>query len=124
MNSSKVITYLNAFAPVIIWAAVIFFLSAQEMLPGFTLSIPDFLLKKTGHIIVYALLYFLTLRGFKKVGRSIHHSWHISIVICLLYAVLDEFHQSTVPGRTATVRDVGFDLLGVGLAFLYKFKYI
>ncbi|KUK79466.1 MAG: Acetobutylicum phosphotransbutyrylase [Microgenomates bacterium 39_7] len=124
MSSSKVLTYLDAFAPVIIWAAIIFFLSAQEMLPGFTLSVPDFLLKKTGHISVYAFLYLLTLRGFQKVGRPVHYSWHISIAICFLYAILDELHQSTVPGRTATVRDVGFDLLGVSLAFLYKFRYI
>lgn len=124
MSNSKVLTCFSAFTPVMVWAAIIFYLSAQEMLPGFTLSIPDFLLKKTGHILVYAILYLLTLRGFERVGRPIDNSWHISIIICLLYAILDEFHQSTVPGRTATVRDVGFDLLGVSLAFLYKFRYI
>lgn len=34
----------------------------------------------------------------------------------LLYAFADEYHQSFVSGRTATVRDVGFDFAGIVLA--------
>jgi VanZ family protein len=38
--------------------------------------------------------------------------------------VLDELHQSTVTGRTATLIDVGFDFAGASLVALRKFNYI
>lgn len=37
-------------------------------------------------------------------------------LFCALVAASDEFHQSFVPGRTPSVRDVGIDLLGALLA--------
>lgn len=124
MNRSSALNHIKAFVPALAWAGVIFFLSSQEMLPGLTLSAPDFILKKTGHVLVYAVLYLLVLDGFNKIGKPPHQSWHIAAIICLLYAISDEIHQSTVPGRTATARDVGFDMLGISLAFLFKFNYI
>lgn len=45
--------------------------------------------------------------------------------ICLFYAVLDEFHQIYVPGRTSSVRDVLIDFAGslIGMAFYYIVHY-
>lgn len=37
----------------------------------------------------------------------------LSLLVGLLYASLDEFHQSFVPGRTAAITDVLIDTLGV-----------
>jgi len=34
------------------------------------------------------------------------------LLVCGVYAVSDEFHQSFVPSRTATARDVGIDAAG------------
>ena len=42
----------------------------------------------------------------------------IAIVVALAYAVSDEWHQSFVPGRTATPVDVAIDAIGIGLAAL------
>jgi len=39
-------------------------------------------------------------------------------VAALLYAASDEWHQSFVPGRTATPRDVAIDAVGICLATL------
>jgi len=116
--------YSKAFIPAILWAGFIFFLSSQEVLPGLTLSIPDFILKKTAHIIVFAVLYLLLIKGFYKIGKYPLQSWKTVFIICLSYAILDELHQTAVSGRSGTVRDVGFDFIGIGLAFLYKFDYI
>ncbi len=116
--------YFKAFFPAVLWASIIFFLSSQEVLPGLTLSIPDFILKKTAHIFVFAVLYFLILKGFYKLGKSPIQSWKKAFLICISYAILDELHQTTVSGRSGTVRDVGFDFIGIGLAFLHKFDYI
>ena len=40
----------------------------------------------------------------------------LALVISLLYACLDEVHQSFVPGRAAQLRDVGVDAIGFCLA--------
>ena len=33
----------------------------------------------------------------------------------MLFAISDEFHQSFVPGRSASLMDIGLDLLGIVL---------
>lgn len=123
-NSFK--TYLSAFAPPIVWAGLIYVLSAQEVLPGLSISVLDFLLKKVSHIVVYAVLYLLIYRGLqltihKRNQATIH--W-LPIVICILYATIDELHQSIVPGRYATLRDIGYDMLGASITLMRKFEYV
>ena len=43
----------------------------------------------------------------------------LSFFLGALYAVMDEFHQSFVPGRMASVVDIGIDIIGLffGLAW-------
>ncbi len=45
----------------------------------------------------------------------------IVILISLLYGVTDEIHQYFVPGRNASVSDVGIDFVGIILASLFYF---
>lgn len=116
--------YLTAFLPATIWAVIIFLFSAQRMLPSLSLSLLDFLLKKTAHMFVYAVLYFLVYRGLNQIQINKSKIWWQTLLIGLIYAASDEFHQSMTPGRTATLRDVGFDFLGMSLIILKKFKYV
>jgi len=105
------------------WAGVIFLLSNQPTLPGPHLYLYDFLFKKLAHIFVFAVLYWLT---FRLVWHSTHRaSWRLflPVMLCIFYSVSDELHQSLIPNRYPTLRDVGFDSLGVLLAFLRKYKY-
>ena len=42
-----------------------------------------------------------------------------------VYAVLDEYHQSLVPGRTSTFKDVLIDMIGVLIGnIILKYKSI
>ena len=73
---------------------------------------PDFLLKKGGHLLGYALLALALLHGLRLKG------WKgdiFSMYGVLLYAISDEFHQFFVYGRSASPMDVGIDLLGAAL---------
>lgn len=124
MLKKQIVKYIQAFAPAVSWAALIFLLSHQQVLPGFTLSTADFILKKAGHIFVYAVLYLFVIEGFKKIGFKFGQIWLKALIICFLYAISDELHQTTVAGRTGALRDVGFDMVGVGLVVLRKFDYI
>ncbi len=118
--------YLIAYLAPTLWAIFIFFLSAQEVLPGFTVSAYDFIFKKAAHMFVYAMLYFLLYRAYQKTNPHDHSSkiYLIPVLITLIYALTDELHQSTVPGRYSTLRDAGYDMLGVATVLLYQLKLI
>lgn len=123
----KILVWINAFAPPVVWAGVIFLLSSQQSLPGFEVSVLDFLFKKTAHMFVYAVLYLLLFRGVDLVTDSKSDpriKLFLPIVLVLCYAVSDEIHQSFIPNRYATLRDVGYDILGSSLVILKKYKYI
>ena len=38
--------------------------------------------------------------------------YFISTILCLVYAALDEYHQTLVPGRDGNIRDVIIDTCG------------
>lgn len=81
---------------------------------GASVSVLDFLFKKTAHIIEYALLVFFLARAFSGPGRLYRAAY-----LSLAYAFIDEIHQLFTPGRTGTIRDVLiFDFLGILIAFL------
>ena len=109
-----------------LWAGLIFFLSNQEVLPGFSVSVYDFIFKKSAHMFVYAVLYALLFRAYRKTNNTRVTKKHyiFPILVSLLYSFTDELHQSIVPGRYPTIRDVGFDMLGVLTVLLYQLKLL
>ena len=46
------------------------------------------------------------------------YKFSISILVGLIYAITDEIHQSFIPGRTASIRDVCIDTCGVFLGII------
>lgn len=133
-KTNPLLTFLNAVLPPIIWAALIFFLSSQPVLPGIEVSSLDFVLKKVGHMVVYAVLYVLTYRGTMILFSPASHSKQtkqkqlllliVPIALCLVYAISDEIHQSFTPNRFPSGRDVGYDMFGVFVAYLKIHRYI
>ncbi len=95
--------------PAFLYAAFIFLLSHQSNPPGAQV-VPDY----TAHFVEYAL-FGLTLTwgatlGFHRPLTS--KSAALLGVIAVLYAIGDEFHQSFVPDRVASLNDVAMDVLG------------
>ena len=72
------------------------------------------LIRKAAHVTEYfgmGLLVFRAFRGGSNDRRYL--SWALySIVMIALLAAADEYHQSVVPTRTASVLDAGIDTLG------------
>jgi VanZ family protein len=85
----------------LLWMAVIFASSATPSyhLPRF--GALDFIVKKGGHMLAYALLALLYRRGLGGGARRGVWAW----VLAVAYALLDEFHQSFVPGRQPSLVD-------------------
>ena len=126
LSPNTIKNYFLAYLPAITWATFIFLLSAQEVLPGFSVSAYDFIFKKSAHMFVYAVLYILLFKAYHKTnGKKISYkNYLIPAIIGFLYALSDELHQATVPGRYPTLRDTGYDLLGIATVLLYQLKLI
>ena len=102
--------------PVLLWATLIFVLSAQPDLPRAPTSLLDLLLKKAAHVSEYGILAVLLHHA---LGRPV--TWGergrlaLAWALAVLYAVSDEIHQSFVPGRNAAGLDVAIDGVGAAL---------
>ncbi len=105
--------------PPVLWMGLIFFLSAQPTLPHHPDTLCDLILKKAGHMLEYGVLAFLFWRAFSEGGRGRPlPSALTAFVFSVLYAVLDEYHQTFVPGRNGRLTDVGIDAVGSLVALL------
>jgi VanZ family protein len=77
--------------------------------------------RKNAHAFEYLILSILTANALlinKIKGKA---SLPIIMFVCLFYAVLDEFHQSFIPGRTAMVNDILIDFAGCLIGILIYF---
>ena len=88
---------------------IIFIFSSQPSneLPNFDWA--DTIIKKGGHVTGYAALALSYWYAFRMQKGKRRLAW----LLALLYALTDELHQSFVPGRHPSIRDVLiFDNLG------------
>jgi VanZ family protein len=100
--------------PPLAWMVIIFAFSAQH--GGGHLPAAEVVLRKLGHAAGYLALTLLLLRALRRSGAAVALS--VAVGAALAYAISDEWHQSFVPGRTATARDVAIDGIGIALAAL------
>ena len=122
--------FLKYWAPVIVWAGVIFTFSA---IPNLKTNLEqDFLLRKIAHVVEFGILTFLLYRAISaqgtptgKAGGSPCRAIIYSFIIALFYAFSDEFHQLFVRGRHCSLWDVAIDSIGIlifSIACYYKNK--
>ena len=123
-----------------VWTALIFFISTDlfsaehtsslllRLMNALGLQVANFtlfhaMLRKIGHLSGYAVLGALLFRAWRATlptrgwrgGRQPAWRAHWSLLAvanAALVAALDELHQSFVPSRTASPRDVAIDTLG------------
>lgn len=73
----------------------------------------NFIFRKIAHAMVYLVLSFFTCNFFYQLKkRRFKNNYLISIIICLFYAIFDEYHQTFVAGRNGNYQDVLIDLVG------------
>jgi VanZ family protein len=85
-----------------------------------------YVIRKAAHVTEYAVLAVLLVAALNRTFRLCPPAWSwrragLALVVCGVYAVSDEWHQSFEPTRYASWRDVGFDLAGatLGLGVLW-----
>ncbi len=72
------------------------------------------------HIAIYGVFGIL-LNGSFRYRYTLAYSSLLAIVVGFLYGITDEFHQTFVPGRTASLWDLTADGIGLLLAQLVIF---
>jgi len=126
-------SFLWRYGPVVAWVCFIFFASTASfsadntslvirplllwLSPGISeasINQVHFLVRKAAHFTEYAILALLAARAFYTSPRRGLSAWwwlaSFALVACV--ALSDEFHQSFVPSRTASIYDSLLDMTG------------
>jgi VanZ family protein len=130
--------FLKYWLPVFIWLGVIFAGStdifsteqtSRYLVPFLrwldpqislsTIAAIHFALRKLGHLIEYAVLAALLWRALRSARnlRAKMSTLFVGVwVACAIIAASDEFHQSLIASRTASLNDVLTDSLGAAIS--------
>ncbi|MEX2054828.1 MAG: VanZ family protein [Candidatus Andersenbacteria bacterium] len=95
-----------------VWMVIIWWLSDQPDLRSGLAQ--DFFLRKVVHMVEFGVLTLLWYRALSPHTQALP----AAVIIALLYAVLDEWHQSWVVGRHGVFSDVLIDSLGITITAL------
>ena len=124
--------FLRYWLPALAWAALIFLFSSgafaaaqtghllRPLLEWLFGPIPEprfefihFLVRKGAHLTVYAMLSALWFRACRGPRPGWQLGWAmLALLVSILVALADEFHQSFLSVRTGTPRDVLLDTFG------------
>jgi len=140
-TSSRSTSRLSRYGPVVVWAIVIFIGSGNVLSAAHTsillqfvkwlyppaspefLSLIHLLVRKAGHLTEYAILATLAARAFRHSSHQVlRRNWFwLSLLVAIAYSLSDEFHQSFVPSRTASIYDCMIDTAGafIGLVIIW-----
>ena len=117
---------MKYWVPALLYMALIFAISSMKQ-PS--LPMPKFewlAIDKLYHFIEYAILGGLLAWAFVKAKPPIVPSgliWSLAALISILYGASDEWHQTFVPGRFATLADWVADVLGSIAGVLVVYLY-
>ena len=98
--------------PVILYAGLII---AASSIPNLkTPQIRFIALDKPVHFIEYSLFAWIAFRSFSHMKglRSLTLAYLLSVLFVSLFAMLDEYYQSFIPGRVMDVHDLAMDIGG------------
>lgn len=134
---------------VIVWMALIFYLSHQPAeesrelsagVKGIFITFIDIIapnidlnfstlhhvIRKNAHFFIYLILGFLVINSLRSSNVIGYRSVVLALLICIFYAIADEIHQLFIPGRSGEVRDVLIDTAGasVGIIVYLLFRMI
>lgn len=102
------------------YCSLIFWLSDQERLP--MPAVFDFQ-DKILHFGAYFVMALFSWRALRHTHVKNLHLALVCLSFCSLYGLSDEWHQSFVAGRTASVFDWLADSLGAALAVILLFRF-
>ena len=154
LNKNGVMFYMKSdkfkiifsWALVLLWIAVVFLFSSQEVTQSSALSgnatsgiagvlkfltfgfynidtpektaVAEDIVRETAHVFEFLILGVFTINAFKKSGFSRHWLLINSMAFCIFNAFFDEFHQMFVAGRATQLVDLLLDSAGALIGIL------
>lgn len=124
---------------VIVWMVVIFLFSSQNgnqsnhnnrllvdilknlgiNLDSILGSIDDYIIRKLAHMTEYFILFHLLYNALSE-KYNFWKASSFSLLVVFLYASSDEYHQSFIPGRGPSFKDVLIDTGGGSIALIIR----
>lgn len=115
---AKIIKQLNAWLPVILWAALIFHFSSGTIPVASNVYWQNFAVKKTGHVLLFGAMAILIYRALRMSGVDRKKAAILALVLATFYGASDEYHQMFTQGRESRIQDVFIDSGGAFLVIL------
>ena len=108
----KIINWL----PALVVMTIIFILSSQpgEVVNSTVANTES--VQKIGHVIMSMILCVSYFKATKNIP--------LSILLSLLYAIFDEYHQSFTADRSSSISDVFIDVLGASVSGIFLWKVL
>ncbi len=79
--------------------------------------------RKTAHVLEYAILTGLLFRALRGLIDGFWRRALLAFLPALIFAAVDEYHQSFVPTRSASIYDVLIDYTGALLGILICWRF-
>jgi VanZ family protein len=121
--SNRVGVGVASWLPVLAWAALIFWFSAQPYLRILLDPELDHVVRKVGHMGVFGVLGLLAWRAL-ALTTGLRWPWAWAIALAVAYAATDEAHQAFVAGRSPSPVDVAIDALGAVLGIMIVLAFV
>jgi VanZ family protein len=121
---NAVLKFLSRWGPALAMMLIIYLASAQ---PKGSALMPDLggwldlIVKKGAHFLFYAVLGLGFLRGIRGDGPIARGTLMLAVLLTVVYAAGDEYHQTFVPGREGKWQDVAIDAAGASIALLLRY---
>ena len=104
--------------------SLIFYLSSQQRISVSSTYVFNFIIFKFLHVTEYAILYFLWWWAISNKKNAFQHQKYLwAGLISLAFAISDEIHQTYIPTREGTFRDVMIDGIGIILMYIVINQY-
>jgi VanZ family protein len=121
---NKTVKFLNLWLPPFLWALLIFKFSSGTVPLASPIQWQDFVVKKTGHVLLFGALALLIYRSLVGQGVNRKKAAIWAVLIAFFYGGTDEFHQMFTQGREARVRDVFIDGFGAGVVIFLTYHFL
>lgn len=133
MGQQSVARLLSRYLPLIAWLVFISYASSDSfsaantsriigplvlwLFPNTTSDTMDIIhlvVRKIAHFTEYGILAYLAARAFRTSPDPAHAKrWFVAaLALIVIYALIDEYHQTFVPSRTASIYDSLLDMSG------------
>ena len=144
---SRLRVSLKYWLPIVLWFALIFVASGDTkssqrssriigplmrwLFPQMaeeTVDLVVLFVRKCAHLTVYAVLAWLYWRALRRPVKNDSRPWswieaRNALIGVMVYAITDEVHQTFVPSRQGSVRDVLIDTVGGAIGLLALWAY-